>query len=285
MVKCACSYCCDRDFYIQGNRIFQEINTNLNFNEITNPEERAVFENCKELLEASEKERKEIADKFEAFLHDTGACVLKQPTIERGLITYVIFLLSQIIICINQKVENFDINELASSFSLSNFIVFSKEAPFISLKSSILDDFKAKYNFDFNVNENLIKGRDSIKKLFSTLENAKKIFENQYNNIKKLSSKNLNIYYTLKTLYNSTDGIRFLISYLSEIANGIIDTQSGLTNQNKIQLYFEIALKAARRMISDPKEIALYYAIGDNCGKIENWKENITYKEIKLDKY
>ena len=81
------------------------------------------------------------------------------------------------------------------------------------------------------------------------------------------------------------DGIIFLIDFFTEITNGIIETQMELTRPKKIQLIYKIAHHAAKRKLKDPKEIAIEYADGDNCGNIENWKENITYKEIHPLKY
>ena len=89
----------------------------------------------------------------------------------------------------------------------------------------------------------------------------------------------------LHQLYISIDGIKFLINYFSEIANGIMDTQMQLSKPSKIELFYNIASKAAEKNIKDPKEIALLYCNGDNCGKVDNWKENITYKETDPIKY
>ena len=89
----------------------------------------------------------------------------------------------------------------------------------------------------------------------------------------------------LQQIYNSIDGIKFLLNYFSEISSGIIDTQIHLTKPSKIEVFYKIASKAAEKKLKDPKEIALFYSFGDNCGKVENWKENITYKEADPVKY
>jgi len=281
-VNCVKSYFIDRDLYIQGNKIFKPINTQLDINkeELTS-EEKTSLENCMSLLKESEKTREDIAKKFEDFLYNTGACVLTQPKMERGLITYVVNILTQIIICANQKNVEFDKND----FSLSNFIQFSKTSPFIELNQSTLDTLKEKYGFDFQRIETLTKGKESIINFISSIPNAKSLFNAQIDTLKNLSKNNLTNLFMLSQINKSTDGLVFLMNFFSEIYNGIVDTQGELSKPRKIELFYKIASKAAERKLKDPKEICLYYSLGDNCGKVENWKENITYKESDPVKY
>ena len=281
-VNCVKSYFIDRDLYIQGNKIFKPINTQLDINkeELTS-EEKTSLENCMSLLKESEKTREDIAKKFEDFLYNTGACVLTQPKMGRGLITYVVNILTQIIICANQKNVEFDKND----FSLSNFIQFSKTSPFIELNQSTLDTLKEKYGFDFQRIETLTKGKESIINFISSIPNAKSLFNAQIDTLKNLSKNNLTNLFMLSQINKSTDGLVFLMNFFSEIYNGIVDTQGELSKPRKIELFYKIASKAAERKLKDPKEICLYYSLGDNCGKVENWKKNITYKESDPVKY
>ena len=281
-VSCIKSYIIDRDIYIQGNIIFKPINTQLDIDkeELTS-EEKTSLENCMALLKESEKTREDIAKKFEDFLYNTGACVLTQPKMERGLITYVVNILTHIIICANQKNVEFDKND----FSLSNFIQFSKTSPFIELNQSTLDTLKQKYGFDFQSIETLTKGKESIINFISSIPNAKSLFNAQIDTLKNLSKNNLTNLFMLSQINKSTDGLVFLMNFFSEIYNGIVDTQGELSKPRKIELFYKIASKAAERKLKDPKEICLYYSLGDNCGKVDNWKENITYKESDPVKY
>lgn len=281
-VSCIKSYIIDRDIYMQGNKIFKPINTQLDIDkeELTS-EEKTSLENCMALLKESEKTREDIAKKFEDFLYNTGACVLTQPKMERGLITYVVNILTQIIICANQKNVEFDKND----FSLSNFIQFSKTSPFIELNQSTLDTLKQKYGFHFQSIETLTKGKESIINFISSIPNAKSLFNAQIDTLKNLSKNNLTNLFILQQINKSTDGLVFLMNFFSEIYNGIVDTQGELSKPRKIELFYKIASKAAERKLKDPKEICLYYSLGDNCGKVENWKENITYKESDPVKY
>lgn len=280
--ECIKSYFFEREVYIQGNKIFKPINTNLgNDNEQLSPEEKQSLDNCKKLLEDIENKRKEIAQKFENFLFYTGGCVLTQPSLERGLITYVINLLTQIIICSKEKSVEFNKDD----FVLSSFITFSKTPPFLEINNETLNNLKNKYGFDFNMIESLVKGKESIIDFISTVPTTEGMIQNQVEVLKSIAKENVKDFAMLKRIRNSIDGILFLINYFSEITNGILDTQLKLTKPRKIETYFKIASKASERKIKDPKEIALLYAYGDNCGKIENWKENITYKEMDPIKY
>ena len=281
-VSCIKSYIFEKEVYIQGNKIFKPINTKLDLeNEKLTPEEKTTLENVMKYLQDSENARIEIANKFESFLYNTGACVLTQPTMERGLITYIVNILTQILICCKEKKVEFNKDD----FSLSKFITISKDPPFFKLDDSMIENLKNKYGFDFNNIDTLIKGKDSIIEFISTIPSTKDLLESQINALKKFTKENITNYNMLKAINNSTDGIFFLINYFSEISNGIIDTQVKLSKPRKIEVYFDIADKAAERKLKDPKEIALLYALGDNCGKVENWKENITYKETSPIKY
>ena len=242
--NCIKSYFIDRDIYVQGNKIFKPINTQLDIDkqDLTS-EEKTSLENCMTLLKESEKTREDIAKKFEDFLYNTGACVLTQPTMERGLITYVVNLLTQIIICANQKNVEFDKND----FALSNFIQFSKNSPFIDLNQSTLDNLKEKYGFDFQNIGTLTKGKESIINFISSIPNAKSLFNAQIDTLKNLSKNNLTNLFILQQINKSSDGLIFLMNFFSEIYNGIVDTQGQLSKPRKIELFYKIASKAAEK--------------------------------------
>ena len=89
----------------------------------------------------------------------------------------------------------------------------------------------------------------------------------------------------LEQLEDAIDGLVFLIDFFNEISNGIIETQIKLSKPKKIQLFFKIAESAANKKLKDPKKIALLYSSGDNCGSVDKWKENMTYKEFYRLKY
>ena len=83
--------------YKYKSKILKKINTDLNIENINLTEkEKKSLEECSKLLKEAENERIIISKKFELFLYYTGACVLKRPTMERGLISYIVNILTQI---------------------------------------------------------------------------------------------------------------------------------------------------------------------------------------------
>ena len=280
--ECVRTYIIDTDLVIQGNKIFKKINTKLDTGDMKlTPQEEKSIQECNKLLEEAEKHRKEIAKKFESYLFNTGACVLTQPTFERGLITYIINLLTQIIICSNENNKNFSLSDI----SLSTFIVITDHLPFFEINKKMLIILKKKYGFDFHKNEFLKTGLNTIIDFLSTIPSIKKVLENQLIVLKNLAMESITNIEMLEQLYNAMDGIRFLINFFNEITNGTVETQLALTNPRKINLFYRVAFDAAKKKLKDPKEIALNYANGDNCGNIKNWKENMTYKETHSLKY
>ena len=280
--ECVRNYLFDEDINIQGNKIFKKINTKLNIENMTlTEEEKKSLEECSQLLQKAEGERIKISKKFESFLYNTGACVLIRPTLERGLISYIINILTQIYINANKKKVKFSMQD----FSLSNFITITTEAPFIVINGSILKTLKEKYDFDFEKNKVLKNGLDSILDFLSTIPNIKGVLQNQVLVLKNLILDSITNLDMVKQIKVAIDGILFLIDFFSEITNGLIETQLKITKPSNIELYFRIAEDAAKKKINDPKELVLAYASGDNCGSSENWKENMTYKEYHEMKF
>lgn len=279
--ECLCSYIFTEHYY-QGNKIFKNINVDLNTgNNNLTPEEQTILHNCVISLQEMEGTRLKIANKFQSFLFHTGACVLTQPTMERGLSTYIVFLITQILICVKETNQIFNLED----FSLSKFIAFTMEKPYININQENLDNLKNKYRFDFNKFDKLIKGKDSIIEFLSTVSEAKNIFEKQIDLIKNFEKKDFKNIFMLNEIRKTLDGLKFILDFFSEIASGILETESKLTIPWKYKLFFNIAKKAADKKIDNPREIAMIYAIGDNCGIIEKWKENMTFKEIEPSKY
>jgi hypothetical protein len=280
--ECVTAYLADQDLCVQGNKIFKKINTKLDISDNNlKPEEKKGLQECMKFLEEAEKVRIEIAKKFETFLFNTGACVLTQPTFERGLMTFIINLLTQIMISAKEKKVKFDPNDI----SFDKFIFISTNVPFIELNKNILNSLKKKYNFDFYKNDSLMKAFNSSIDFLSTVPSTKSILENQVIILQKLIADSITHVEMLDQLTVSIDAILFLIDFFTEIKNGIIETQIKLTKPNKINKFLKIAENASEKNIKDPKKIALVYSFGDNCGNINNWMENMTYKEFYPLKY
>ena len=280
--NCAGSYCLSRDDQYQGNIIFKPISTKLIFEDDNySLEEKQILEKCEELLMQSEEERAKIAEIFKDLLDTTGVGVLTKPTLERAIITYIIYLFEQIILSAISKKVAFDKND----FAISNFITITKNKPFISLNKDTLNNLKTKYGFDMHMKSSLSKAQKSIIDFLSTMTDTKIIVEKQYELIKGLLldfGKNIRLVPKLK---DSLEGIKFIINYFSEMTSSLFSVQSQLMNPKKIELFFKIAQNAAERGIKDPKELVLIYSLGDNCGNVLNWEENIVYKKVEILKY
>ena len=278
--NCIGSYCfCGNEDY-QGNKIFQKINTNLILeDEKLSEDSREILERCEKLLKESEEQREKIAEKFRELLIDTGACVICKPTLERAVITFIIYFFEQIMLSAKEKKVVFD----KSDFALSNFITISKKSPFLTLNNDFLDNIKAKYGFDSNMIENISKGKSSLLNFLTTVFSTEAVFRNQLNIVTKLLySQNFD---NIKKIKDSIEAIGFIISYYSELTSSIFSIQSQLTNPRRIELFYKIASDASEKNVRDPKILALRYSLGETSGSVENFEDNLGYKKIEILKY
>ena len=274
-------YCCCRSDEYQGNKIFRPIGNEL-LVEGGNEEENKILEECRQRLNNSEQERQKIADKFKILLRDTGAGVLTKPTLERALITYVLYFFEQIMLCAQRKNKEFNKDD----FSFSNFITLTKESPFFEFNRQALDEIKTKYGFDYNMIESLVKGQRSIIDFLTTIKGTEPIIKNQYNIIKHfLDIKIITNTKLISVIKDCLNGIYFIINYFTELTTSFILAQNQLANPIKLELFFRIASDAAKKEIDDPREIALIYSYGENCGDKDKWEENCVYKPMEILKY
>ena len=278
--NCVGSYCfCGNEDY-QGNKIFQKINTNLILeDEKLSEDSREILERCEKLLKESEEQREKIAEKFRELLIDTGACVICKPTLERAVITFIIYFFEQIMLSAKEKKVVFD----KSDFAISNFITISKKSPFLTLNNDFLDNIKAKYGFDSNMIENISKGKSSLLNFLTTVFSTEAVFRNQLNIVTKLLySQNFD---NIKKIKDSIEAIGFIISYYSELTSSIFSIESQLTNPRRIELFYKIASDASEKNVRDPKILALRYSLGETSGSVENFEDNLGYKKIEILKY
>ena len=174
--NCACSYCLEEDVNLyQGNIIFKPIVTNLiSENDNLSEEEKRILENCENSLKLAEEKRVIMADKFKDMLDKTGAGVLFNPTLERAIISFVIYLFEQIIIYSNGKIEAFE----KEDFKLTNFIK-------IDIKKIYQDKLK---EIEHLTNEIKIKDDEII-----LMNNAKNKIYNIGSSNPNEENKNINI--------------------------------------------------------------------------------------------
>ena len=280
-VNCACSYCFCSSAEYKGNQIFEEINTKLMYENVDLSEEtKKNLERCEQLLKEFEEQRQKIADKFKELLVDTGACVICKPTLERAAITYIIYLIEQIMISAKDKKNIFTQNE----FSLSNFITIQTKSPYFTLNQVAFDDIKSKCEFDKNTIEQINKGQTSLISFISTAFDIENNIAKPAEMIRELLFK-FDLKSIIKRRKTIIKSVQFIANYFSELSTSIISIQNQLTNPQRVELFFKIANDAAKKNITDPKEFALRYSLGETCGKIDDWEENICYKKIEILKY
>ena len=132
-----------------------------------------LFNQCKSELIESEKIRKDLADKFEIMLIETGACVLKRPTFERSITSFVLLVIINIKMCANAK--GVDISKL----NISSLFSFSLTPPFFSVNQSEVDKVRTLTGFDMDSNESVKQGKDAIIDFLESLAKLKKMLTEQ----------------------------------------------------------------------------------------------------------
>ena len=283
--NCACSYCLKEDVeQYQGNIIFKPIVTNIiSENDNLSEEEKNQLENFENSLKLAEEKRVIIADKFKDMLDKTGAGVLFNPTLERAIISFIIYFLEQMIIYSNGKIEAFE----KEDSKLTNFIkidITKKESnDIIKFNQEFIDNLKTTYNFDMDKIGELVEIKNSIINFLSTIGETNDFLEKQYetfmkllNNFKSLSQN----FRLVSKLTDSIAGIKFIFNFFIEIISSSDSAIKQLSNPKKISLFFKIAKDAVEKNIKDPKELVIAYSLGVNCGEAQKWEENMVYKEV-----
>ena len=260
-----------------GHKIFKPIETKIKIEEEITEEEQNLIKELEKILIKSEEERKDIANKFKTMLINTGACVLKRPTTERSLITYILLIL----IKLKSHIKKNNISFSNEDFNILNFITFSIQSPFINLNNTELDRLIKKYGFDFKNDITLLNGKNSIYDFISSLSKCKELFDYQIKQIQKIinqiNTKNIN---QIKHISKTIDAFKIIDMIVCEIFTTIKDFNKNL-NKEKITLLYNIAEDCYNKNIIEPKEIVFHYSEGQMCDTIENWESNICYREIE----
>ena len=283
--NCACSYCLKEDVeQYQGNIIFKPIVTNIiSENDNLSEEEKNQLENLENSLKLAEEKRVIMADKFKDMLDKTGAGVLFNPTLERAIISFIIYFFEQIIIYSNGKIDSFNIED----FNFTNLIKIEFENngnnDLFKFNQEIIDKLKTKYNFDMDKIGELVEIKNTIINFLSTIGETKDFLEKQYETFRKhlcnfkCFSKNFRL---VSKLTDSIDGIKFIINFFIEITSSLNSAIKQLSNPKKINLFYKIAKDAVEKDIKDPKKLVIAYSLGVNCEYPEKWEENMVYKEV-----
>ena len=158
IANCALNCCYKEPEYI-GHKIFKKIDTNIEIPDDLSEDNKNALNEYKNLIIKNENKRQEIADKFENMLIKTGACVLRKPTLERGILTYIVSF------CVKLKysAKNKNIEIDPKDINLIKLFNFSLKPPFVSFSDEQFNLLKEKYGFDIDKDDELKKGKESIK--------------------------------------------------------------------------------------------------------------------------
>ena len=280
--------CGESDNYV-GHKIFLPLNTDIKAN-TEDTELNVLINQCKSELIESEKIRKDLADKFEIMLIETGACVLKRPTFERSITSFVLLVIINIKMCANAK--GVDISKL----NISSLFSISLTPPFFAVNQSEVDKVRTLTGFDMDSNESVKQGKDAIIDFLESLAKLKKMLTEQksliessfshlrrkftqINEIKKLDYEKNKIVY--EQMMTSKSSFNFCFDIFTEMTKNSIVVGNNLVNPNKMKMWMMIAEDAVKRIITDPKQIVFYYSKGKKAQSVNDWKENIAYKAVE----
>lgn len=291
--------CCSNRPKIIGNIIFRPID--IKIQKCGNIELDKIFDEAIVSLKKCEEIRGNVAEAFKAMIIATGSCILRQPTFERSITTFIILILIEI----TKDLKNN--NEILSKFDFKKLIKFEKTSPYLSLDEAAIKELKKSFNFDLNNNKDIVKSKQTIITFVESLNKLKSFFFDMSNTVRKLYEDSLRFIKTLKSQYNSnenkmtlgqamdyikigeknlenifvmTDLISVIESFFADMLYASYTVADKLLSPHKLISWKTIARDAVKKNIYDPKMIVLVYADGEEKVKrIEDYIENIGYKE------
>ena len=280
IANCALNCCYKEPEYI-GHKIFKKIDTNIEIPDDLSEDNKNALNEYKNLIIKNENKRQEIADKFENMLIKTGACVLRKPTLERGILTYIVSF------CVKLKysAKNKNIEIDPKDINLIKLFNFSLKPPFISFSDEQFNLLKEKYGFDIDKDDELKKGKESIKEFLESLSNIKEMLSLQLNQITTLVKKltSLEGLKNIKHLKSSLDTFSFFSNVINELTNSIDKLRENLSESGTLRLYLKIADDAIEKKLKNCKESCWEYSKGETCSNINDWKENMNYTEVDFE--
>ena len=280
IANCALNCCYKEPEYI-GHKIFKKIDTNIEIPDDLSEDNKNALNEYKNLIIKNENKRQEIADKFENMLIKTGACVLRKPTLERGILTYIVSF------CVKLKysAKNKNIEIDPKDINLIKLFNFSLKPPFVSFSDEQFNLLKEKYGFDIDKDDELKKGKESIKEFLESLSIIKEMISLQLNQISTLFKKltSLEGLKNIKHLKSSLDTFSFFTNVINELTNSIDKLRENLSESGTLRLYLKIADDAIEKKLKNCKEICWEYSKGETCNNINDWKENMNYTEVDFE--
>ena len=291
--------CCGGKRYV-GNFLFKPIELNklekCNHEKLDN-----MFSEVEGYIKQSEEVRKQIADKFKTMIVSTGSCVLIHPTVERSITTFIILYLIQI----NKNIGS-DIKKI-EEFDFKSLFKIDSQAPFIHINDTKKKELKDNLKIDVEDNKDIINSKAAILGFFETLNKFKDFFVELGLKSKKLYADCVEIAEELKKQYKSegkdhitmgqaldyinisqkniskvfdiSSVVVLMADLFIEISSTIYSLSQKIMRPNEILKWEKIAQDAVKKKIFDPKEIVFYYAMEEKCKRIQDWEQNITYRE------
>jgi hypothetical protein len=291
--------CCSTKTKFIGNIIFRPIE--IRIQKCGNSELDKIFDEASVSLKQCEEMRSTIAEAFKKMIIATGSCVLRQPTFERSVTTFIILIFIQITKDLKNNTESL------SKFDFKKMIKFDKTAPYLHLNEDSLKELKTSFNFDINDNKDIVNSRTTITTFVESLNKLKSFFFDISNTVRKLyddssrfikavknqyKSKENNITIgqaldylrvgekNLENMYEMTDLISVFEAFFADMLYASSVVADKLLSPHKLMMWKKIAQDAVKKQIYDPKMIVFVYAHGEEKAKrVEDYMENICYRE------
>lgn len=295
--------CCSYSRSIRGNIIFRPIVVNIT--RCGHVELDKHFEDMSKCLEKAENTRKKIADKFKSMIISTGSCVLKHPTFERSVSSFIILIFLEITKDLQQDAN------ILSEFNFKSLLKLESTAPYVSFDQKQLDQLKSAFNIDIAKNPKISEAKTTIIEFIQTLKDFNNFFVQQKESAQTLyehSQKSLKIIkdeysgkgtnkislgtafdyihaaeLNLKNVASVNDLVSIMTSVLGEILVTIYKVTDNLTKPATIQTWIKIAQQAHKKGITDSKEVVYIYSREEKLKRLQDWEDNFVYIEEQKD--
>jgi hypothetical protein len=261
-----------------------------------------LFINAEKSLKKAESLRINLAEKFKTMIIETGVCVLRNPTIERVIISFLVLIL------VNIYKESHKDYQKIQTIEYSKIFLYKKEAPFLSLNDETMKSIKETLNLDILENKNIIASKNAIFDFLGCLLDMKEWFRFAKNEIEEIYHISYAYVNKIKEdLMNSDkEGITFkqaknylaigeknleqifgITQLISTVTLFLFDTMNAVKSLENILCFGElervkkVAKDALEKNIIDPKHIVYYYSKYEKCKSVEDWEENLCYMEVE----
>ena len=291
--------CCTGKRYI-GNFIFKPLEV-YKLEKCNHENLDKMFLEIEDYIKQSEDIRQQIAAKFKNMIVSTGSCVLIHPNVERSISTFLIIILIEL----NRGIGN-DLKKI-QEFELKSLLKFDSAPPFIHIDDSKKKELEDDFKIDLFSNKDIVNSKASILDFILTLNKFKDFFADLAIKSKKIYTDSLEIAEELKKQYNSlgkdkitmgqaldyiniaqknvsklfdiTSVLSMMGSLFLELSSTIYSLSQKLMHPVEILKWQRIAQDAVKKKIFDPKEIVFVYAFEEKCKRIQDWEQNICYRE------